>query len=102
MSDQKNYLLNETDIPTRWYNVQADLDVPLAPALHPGTGQPAGPDDFAPLFPRDLIMQEVSKDLIVGFNSHKDVKGALGLAQIPVEGESKKVGEGGGLGDGGR
>jgi hypothetical protein len=62
MSDQKNYLLNETDIPTRWYNVQADLDVPLAPALHPGTGQPAGPDDFAPLFPRDLIMQEVSKD----------------------------------------
>ena len=48
------------------------------------------------------LMQEVSEDLIVGFDSHKDVKGALGLAQIPVEGESKKVGERGGLGDGGR
>ena len=62
MADQKKFLLNETDIPKRWYNVQADLDVPLAPALHPGTGQPAGPDDFAPLFPMDLIMQEVSQD----------------------------------------
>ncbi|MBT6681495.1 MAG: TrpB-like pyridoxal phosphate-dependent enzyme [Chloroflexi bacterium] len=62
MADQKKFLLNETDIPKRWYNVQADLDVPLAPALHPGTGQPAGPDDFAPLFPMDLIRQEVSQD----------------------------------------
>lgn len=62
MADQKKFLLNETDIPTRWYNVQADLEVPIAPALHPGTGQPAGPDDFAPLFPMDLIMQEVSQD----------------------------------------
>ena len=48
------------------------------------------------------LMQEVSEDLVMGFDSHEDVKGALGLAQIPVEGESKKVGEGGGLGDGGR
>ncbi|MDP6821776.1 MAG: TrpB-like pyridoxal phosphate-dependent enzyme [Dehalococcoidia bacterium] len=62
MADQKKFLLNETDIPTSWYNIQADLDVPIAPALHPGTGQPAGPDDFAPLFPMDLIMQEVSQD----------------------------------------
>ncbi|MDA1258103.1 MAG: TrpB-like pyridoxal phosphate-dependent enzyme [Chloroflexi bacterium] len=62
MADQKKFLLNESDIPTRWYNVQADLEIPIAPALHPGTGQPAGPDDFAPLFPMELIMQEVSKD----------------------------------------
>jgi tryptophan synthase beta chain len=62
MADQKKFLLNETDIPTSWYNVQADLDVPLSPALHPGTGQPAEPDDFATLFPMELIMQEVSKD----------------------------------------
>ncbi len=62
MADQKKFLLNESDIPTSWYNIQADLEVPIAPALHPGTGQPAGPDDFAPLFPMDLIMQEVSQD----------------------------------------
>ena len=48
------------------------------------------------------LMQKVSEDLIMGFNRHKDVKGALSLAQIPVEGESKKVGEGGDLKDGGR
>ena len=48
------------------------------------------------------LMQKVSENLIMGFNRHKDVKGALSLAQIPVEGESKKVGEGGDLGDGGR
>jgi tryptophan synthase beta chain len=60
--NQKKFLLSENDIPKQWYNVQADLPSPLAPALHPGTGQPAGPDDFAPLFPMELIMQEVSQD----------------------------------------
>ena len=62
MSDQKKFLLTENDIPKQWYNVQADLPKPLDPALHPGTGQPAGPDDFAPLFPMELIQQEVSQD----------------------------------------
>ena len=62
MADQKKFLLSESDIPTQWYNVSADLPTPLDPALHPGTGQPAGPEDFAPLFPMELIMQEVSQD----------------------------------------
>ena len=62
MSDQKKFYLSEDDIPKQWYNVQADMPSPLEPALHPGTKDPAGPDDFAPLFPMELIMQEVSQD----------------------------------------
>jgi tryptophan synthase beta chain len=55
-------LLDEKEIPTRWYNIQADLPKPLAPPLHPGTGQPIGPQDLAPLFPMELIKQEVSEE----------------------------------------
>ena len=55
-------LLDESEIPEAWYNIQADLPEPMPPPLHPGTGQPAGPDDLAPLFPMGLIMQEVSQD----------------------------------------
>jgi tryptophan synthase beta chain len=55
-------VLDERDIPTRWYNIQADLKTPLAPVLHPGTGQPIGPQDLAPLFPMELIKQEVSQE----------------------------------------
>ncbi len=54
--------LNETDIPTHWYNVQADLKWPLPPPLHPGTHQPIGPQDLARLFPMELIKQEVSRE----------------------------------------
>ena len=53
-------LLTEDEMPTQWYNVIPDLPAPPPPALHPGTLQPAGPDDFAPLFPMALIEQEVS------------------------------------------
>src|SRR5436189_2133067 len=49
-------------MPTRWYNVLHDLPTPPPPVLHPGTGQPVGPDDLAPLFPMDLILQEVSTE----------------------------------------
>jgi tryptophan synthase beta chain len=56
------YLLDEKDIPTRWYNIQADFKTPLPPPLHPGTGQPIGPQDLAPLFPMALIKQEVSRE----------------------------------------
>jgi tryptophan synthase beta chain len=56
------YLLTEDRIPKAWYNIQADLPKPLPPVLHPGTHQPIGPDDLAPLFPMALIMQEVSQD----------------------------------------
>ena len=53
-------LLQENEIPTKWYNIQADLPSPLPPPLHPATGQPVGPDDLAPIFPMNLIEQEVS------------------------------------------
>src|SRR3954464_5127979 len=58
-------LLAESDQPTRWYNVLHDLPTPPAPVLHPGTGQPVGPEDLAPLFPMDLILQEVSQEQYV-------------------------------------
>jgi tryptophan synthase beta chain len=56
------YPLDERDIPTRWYNIQADLRTPAPPVLHPGTGKPIGPQDLAPLFPMELIRQEVSQE----------------------------------------
>lgn len=59
------YLLPENRIPTAWYNIQADLPEPAPPVLHPGTGQPIGPDDLAPLFPMQLIMQEVSTEKFI-------------------------------------
>ncbi|HEX3295311.1 MAG TPA: TrpB-like pyridoxal phosphate-dependent enzyme [Nocardioides sp.] len=58
-------LLSESDQPTRWYNVLHDLPTPPPAVLHPGTGQPVGPDDLTPLFPMDLILQEVSGDQYV-------------------------------------
>lgn len=64
MVDQMHtkYILDESEMPKAWYNILPDLPAPLPPAIHPGTKQPAGPDDFAPLFPMALIMQEVSQD----------------------------------------
>ena len=56
------YFLDQKDMPTSWYNIQADLPEPLPPVLHPGTGQPVGPADLAPLFPMELIKQEVSQE----------------------------------------
>ena len=51
--------LDEASLPTHWYNLGADLPLP-APPLHPGTHQPVGPEDLAPLFPMSIILQEVS------------------------------------------
>ncbi len=62
MTDQVKYLLDESDLPKFWYNIAADLPTPLPAVLHPGTLQPIGPDDLAPLFPMALIMQEVSTE----------------------------------------
>ncbi len=62
MSDTYKYLLPEERIPRAWYNIAADLPAPLPPALHPGTMQPLGPDDLAPIFPMALIAQEVSTE----------------------------------------
>jgi tryptophan synthase beta chain len=55
-------LLDERELPKRWYNIQADLPFPGSPPLHPGTKQPIGPQDLAPLFPMELIKQEVSQE----------------------------------------
>ena len=59
---QRKFQLEEKDLPTHWYNIQADLPFPLPPVIHPGTGQPIGPQDLAPLFPMELIKQEVSRE----------------------------------------
>jgi tryptophan synthase beta chain len=64
-------ILGEGEQPTQWYNLLADLPTPPPPVLHPGTLQPVGPDDLAPLFPMDLIAQEVTTDRYV------DIPGAV-------------------------
>ena len=56
------YILDEERIPKRWYNIAADLPSPVPPPLHPGTGEPIGPDMLEPLFPMALIQQEVSAE----------------------------------------
>ncbi|MFI5896616.1 TrpB-like pyridoxal phosphate-dependent enzyme [Actinoplanes sp. NPDC051513] len=58
--DATKILLSESEMPRRWYNIVPDLPAPPPPVLHPGTLQPVGPDDLAPLFPMALIEQEVS------------------------------------------
>ena len=55
MSDRTKFILDESQIPAQWYNIVPDLPAPPPPPLHPGTGQPVGPDDLAPLFPMELI-----------------------------------------------
>ncbi len=62
MSESVKYLLDESRMPKFWYNLVADLPTPPPPVLHPGTLQPIGPDDLAPLFPLTLIMQEVATE----------------------------------------
>ena len=57
--------LEEKDMPKYWYNIQADMPNPALPPLHPGTKQPVGPQDLAPLFPMELIKQEVSKERFI-------------------------------------
>src|ERR1700743_1851683 len=57
--------LDESDLPRQWYNIIPDLPSPPPPPLHPGTLQPVGPEDLAPLFPMALIAQEVTADSYV-------------------------------------
>jgi tryptophan synthase beta chain len=64
-AEQNRYVLPESALPTRWYNLIPDLPSPPPPPLHPGTLQPVGPDDLAPLFPPDLIAQEVTTERYV-------------------------------------
>ncbi|GAA2907325.1 TrpB-like pyridoxal phosphate-dependent enzyme [Streptosporangium fragile] len=62
MAEATRILLDESRIPRNWYNIVADLPVPPPPPLHPVTSEPVGPDDLAPLFPAELIEQEVSAE----------------------------------------
>ncbi|MHB0977255.1 MAG: TrpB-like pyridoxal phosphate-dependent enzyme [Candidatus Aquicultorales bacterium] len=59
---ETKFILQEKDIPTAWYNIAADLPFPMQPPLHPGTKEPVGPEALAPLFPMELIKQEVSTE----------------------------------------
>src|SRR3990170_7094568 len=65
MSDTVKYVLDESRLPEAWYNLASDLPEPPPPVLHPGTGQPVGPDDLAPLFPMQIILQEVATDRFI-------------------------------------
>ncbi|OGA79882.1 MAG: TrpB-like pyridoxal-phosphate dependent enzyme [Betaproteobacteria bacterium RIFCSPLOWO2_12_FULL_65_14] len=62
MTDTVKYVLEESRMPKRWYNIVADLPSAPPAVLHPGTRQPVGPSDLAPLFPMSLIAQEVSTE----------------------------------------
>ncbi len=62
MARTRKIYLEESEMPHRWYNIQADMPNKMLPPLHPGTKQPLGPDDLAPLFPMELIKQEVSQE----------------------------------------
>jgi len=55
-------LLSESEMPRQWYNIQADMPNKMLPPLHPITKKPIGPNDLAPLFPMELIKQEVSQE----------------------------------------
>jgi tryptophan synthase beta chain len=59
---QTKIVLSDKEIPTKWYNIMADMPNLPKPPLHPGTKQPVGPDDLKPIFPMDLILQEVSRE----------------------------------------
>jgi tryptophan synthase beta chain len=62
MTEQTRFILNETDIPRFWYNVNADNPIAPAPVLHPQTLEPVTPDFLSVLFPMELILQEISKE----------------------------------------
>ena len=62
---QRKIMLDESDIPTHWYNIAADMPNPPLPPLNPGTGEPIGPEALAPLFPMGLIEQEVSTERMI-------------------------------------
>ncbi len=58
----KRIFLSESEIPTAWYNLQADLPEPVPPPLNPATQKPVGPADLEPIFARALIAQEMSQE----------------------------------------
>jgi tryptophan synthase beta chain len=65
MSTQTRFLLNESDLPKFWYNINADSPVPQEPVLNPQTLEPITPDFLSVLFPMELILQEISKERFI-------------------------------------
>lgn len=65
MSDKTKILLDENELPTTWYNILPDMPERPEPPLHPGTKEPIGPKELSPLFPMEIIKQEVSSDRTV-------------------------------------
>ncbi len=61
----RRFTLPDNELPTHYYNIAADLPEPLPPPLHPGTKEPIGPEMLAPLFPMELIKQEVSAERFI-------------------------------------
>ena len=84
MSTPTKFLLDESKMPTHWYNIAADLPTPAPPVLHPGTLQPVGPDDLAPLFPMELIMQEVSTEREIA-DSRAGARGLQAVAPVAAD-----------------
>ena len=95
MSDQVKFVLDESRLPEAWYNIAADLPEPLPPVLHPGTGQPVGPDDLAPLFPMAIIGQEVSTDRLITIPGG----GSLGLPTVAADASVPRAAPGEGARD---
>ena len=62
MSKQKKFILQENEIPTQWYNIQADMPNKPLPPIHPATKQPLGVDDLAHIFPRECCVQELDTE----------------------------------------
>ncbi len=62
MTEQTKFLLDESQLPAAWYNINADMPTPPQPVLHPGTLEPVTPDFLAVLFPMALILQEISAE----------------------------------------
>lgn len=56
--------LSPEDIPKRWYNLAADIQ-PLEPPLNPSTGKPTQPEDFDPIFCKEIIRQEGSTERFI-------------------------------------
>ena len=71
MSETK-VILDENDMPKKWYNIQADLKTPLDPPLNPKTKEPISPKDLSAIFPMELIKQEVSQDRYI--NIPKEIR----------------------------
>jgi tryptophan synthase beta chain len=85
------YLLPESDIPTHWVNLLPDLPGTPLPPLHPGTKEPLGPEDLAPIFPMGLIAQEVSAEpdiaaarrgFLDGGNHPDDIDGLIRMFRL--------------------